>query len=462
MDGDFIERLQRINLTEEEEEVCQVRATRRKEILEECSLSLIGRFLTARQYNQRAAKAMLRSIWKMGSDLRIVDVGDGLFQFKFSLESQLKWVMNNGPWSFDNYPLALRRWERGMTAASVKFHSLPIWTQVWGLPFDLITEETGRDIGEWIGKVIEVDTTAFTSEQARFIRVRVEVPLEKPIRRGGIVSSPEGDKIRIGFKYERLVGLCFQCGLFGHEAKECQKPKDPSQQEHPYGEWLKAGHRGREESTTKKGGAQKQPRGPEPSPEKPSRETEPIQTEENSSNGALKAKSSNSQYVTNGRNINSPVLNDTEALRTELSGADISGGTSKTNTNINRGVNCVHEVMDTNTSMNLVSIPVEYVGSKSNAPETIKQPREQSIDQGKKIAREGGGGTWRRLERNQQSHVETNPAALISCGSKRRVGYDEAETEKTNSRGKRNKTLAAANVDQFQTVEAVVQPRRAQ
>ncbi|XP_075670012.1 uncharacterized protein LOC142639758 [Castanea sativa] len=100
--------------------------------------------------------------------------------------------------------------------------------QVWGLPFDLIMEETGRDIGEWIRQVIEVDTTSSTSEQASFIRIRVEVPLDKSIRRGGIVSSLEGDKIRIGFKYELLVGLCFHCGLFGHEAKEYQKPRDAS------------------------------------------------------------------------------------------------------------------------------------------------------------------------------------------------------------------------------------------
>ena len=79
MDSDFIERLQWINLKEEEGEVCQVRVTRRKEILEECSLSLLGRFLTTQPFNQRAAKSMLRAVWKMGSDLRIVDVGDGLF-----------------------------------------------------------------------------------------------------------------------------------------------------------------------------------------------------------------------------------------------------------------------------------------------------------------------------------------------------------------------------------------------
>ena len=88
MDGEFIEQLQQINLMEEEEEeVCQVRITRRKEILEECSLSLLGRFLTTQPYNQRVAKSMLRAVWKMGSDLRIMDIGDGLFQFKFTLES---------------------------------------------------------------------------------------------------------------------------------------------------------------------------------------------------------------------------------------------------------------------------------------------------------------------------------------------------------------------------------------
>nr|POF15817.1 hypothetical protein CFP56_35255 [Quercus suber] len=65
----------------------------REKILEECSLSLLGHFLTTRPYNQRAAKELLRFVWKFGTDLRIVDVGDGLFQFKFTLESQLKWLL---------------------------------------------------------------------------------------------------------------------------------------------------------------------------------------------------------------------------------------------------------------------------------------------------------------------------------------------------------------------------------
>ena len=164
MDSDFTERIQNITLTEEEGEVIKVGGTHRDKILEECSLSLFGRFLTTRSYNQGATKSLIRSVWKMGSDMKIVDVGSGLFQVKFALECRMKWVIHNGPWSFENHPLVLRRWERGMMASTVTFNSVPLWVQLWGLPFDLISEEACRDIDGGLGKVMEVDNKAFSSE----------------------------------------------------------------------------------------------------------------------------------------------------------------------------------------------------------------------------------------------------------------------------------------------------------
>ena len=104
MDSDFVQKLQNIKLTEDEGVVIRVGIVHRDRMLEECSLSLLGRFLTNRPFNQHVAKTLLRSVWKMGSDIRIVDVGDGVFQFKFSMESQLKWVLANGPWSFEDHP----------------------------------------------------------------------------------------------------------------------------------------------------------------------------------------------------------------------------------------------------------------------------------------------------------------------------------------------------------------------
>ena len=96
-----------------------------------------------------------------------------------------------------------------MTAFTVDFKFVPIWVQVWRLPFDLINEEAGKDIDGGIGRVLEVDCKAIVVDQARFLRIRVELPLDKPIRRGAPVLSPEGVRVQIAFQYERLVGLCF-------------------------------------------------------------------------------------------------------------------------------------------------------------------------------------------------------------------------------------------------------------
>nr|POE98085.1 hypothetical protein CFP56_55184 [Quercus suber] len=106
-------------------------------------------------------------------DLKITDVGEGLLQFKFSLEIQ----------------------------------------QIWGLPFNLINEEAGSNIGRSTGELGKVDSKALKSNQSRFLRIQVEDPLNKPL------SSVNGEK--------------------------------------PYGEWLKAETRAR---TMEAGGGQSQTR----------------------------------------------------------------------------------------------------------------------------------------------------------------------------------------------------------
>ena len=69
-----------------------------------------------------------------------------------------------------------------LTTTSVRFTSMPMWVQVWGLPFDLLLEEVGMDIGSGLGEVLKIDLKAFSFDQARFIKVRVELPLDKPLR----------------------------------------------------------------------------------------------------------------------------------------------------------------------------------------------------------------------------------------------------------------------------------------
>ena len=85
-----------------------------------------------------------------------------------------------------------------------------------------MTEAIGKDIGSKIGRVLEVDKRAMQAELAKFLRVRVEVPIDKPLRRGGFVKNEEGERVWVDFRYERLPNFCYICDFLGHDEKHCQ------------------------------------------------------------------------------------------------------------------------------------------------------------------------------------------------------------------------------------------------
>lgn len=107
MDYDFIKKFQKISLTAKEEGAIEIRVHHCKKALGECSLSLMGCFLSDKPPNLKAAKNLLCSVWRLRNDLKIVEVGSGLLQFKFSLDSQLRWVLDTDLWCFDNQLLVL-------------------------------------------------------------------------------------------------------------------------------------------------------------------------------------------------------------------------------------------------------------------------------------------------------------------------------------------------------------------
>ncbi|GMY26927.1 hypothetical protein FCV25MIE_22169, partial [Fagus crenata] len=69
------------------------------------------------------------------------------------------------------------------------------------------SEEAGADIGNRIGRFISNDEWKTMTKQAKYLRVRVEVPIDKPLRRGGFVTSLEGDKASFGGKMMGVHGF---------------------------------------------------------------------------------------------------------------------------------------------------------------------------------------------------------------------------------------------------------------
>jgi len=98
----------------------------------------------------------------------------------------------------------------------------------------------GRDLGNSLGKYIETEKRSWLLEQAKFMRSRVDLPLNKPLRKGGNIVNLDGSKTWVTFKFKRLPCFCFQCKLLGHDEWHCASfpynPDSPRQ----YGVWLKA------------------------------------------------------------------------------------------------------------------------------------------------------------------------------------------------------------------------------
>lgn len=124
---------------------------------------------------------------------------------------------------------------KGLSVTNISFTHSPFWVQVWGLPFELMSDEVGRELGNNIGKFIEIDRRTRQSDQAKFMRIRMDLQLDKPLRRGGKIASVEGEKFWESSRYERLPTFCFLCGRLGHDEKHCKESLD-QQNSKQYGE----------------------------------------------------------------------------------------------------------------------------------------------------------------------------------------------------------------------------------
>lgn len=122
------------------------------------SLTLIGKVTNPSAQKVWALIAFFTDHWKTERKPVGADLGQGMFQFQFELESDLLSVLERRPYHYGRWMVILQRWE---PTTSPQFPSLiPFWIKVQGIPVHLWTEETIRRLGEDIGIFEEADITS--------------------------------------------------------------------------------------------------------------------------------------------------------------------------------------------------------------------------------------------------------------------------------------------------------------
>ena len=166
----------------------------RLEANEDCTLCLLGKFLTCKFFNKRAAKNTMRRAWGLEDNLRITNVGPNLFQFKVTSEFDLNRILRGVLWSFDNKLLLLKHWKKGMTVENIRMEMATLWVQFWGAPLDMFSPQVAKEVGSRLGAVEEVEQRRGPDELHYFMRVRVALPISKPIHKGSFIAGSDGER----------------------------------------------------------------------------------------------------------------------------------------------------------------------------------------------------------------------------------------------------------------------------
>ena len=80
-----------------------------------------------------------------------------------------------------------------------------------------MNEKIGIVIGESAGEVQEVDTSEDQLAWRKWLRVRVNINVHKPLKRGKLISLEDRQKVLAWFKYERLPNFYYLCGIIDHQ-----------------------------------------------------------------------------------------------------------------------------------------------------------------------------------------------------------------------------------------------------
>lgn len=116
------------------------------------------------------------------------------------------------------HAVILQGYDERLSASEIIFDKMEIWARIMNLPLGWMNQHKGNRAMSLIGTVIKLDVDADGKASGAFLRARVAIEIDKPIRRGVLLRmSRSEDPKWFAVQYERLLWLW-------HSKIECWNP----------------------------------------------------------------------------------------------------------------------------------------------------------------------------------------------------------------------------------------------
>ncbi|XBI27962.1 hypothetical protein VPH35_052301 [Triticum aestivum] len=231
-----------LKLSEEEKKGVKIRLGGKNKG-KEAAAQAVGRVVSEKPAHPDVICLSLGRIWCPIKGIDCKEAGDNRFVFTFKQESGKRKTLEDGPWMFDKELVVVEDYDPGKRIEDYDFNEIPIWVRIFNLPLGMMNEDSTEEMGNIIGRFVEVDAGEDGRAIGKFLRVKVRMNIEKPVMRGFTLDDEEGggaskrkkqmsidgreeeeeegEGLWCRFEYEFLPDFCYTCGIIGHVAKDC-------------------------------------------------------------------------------------------------------------------------------------------------------------------------------------------------------------------------------------------------
>jgi hypothetical protein len=227
-DPGVAELLQKLNLTADEGEVADFSDVEDEEAAAQIEWVLLGKVISPMALHANTIRSAMTPAWGNPYGLKIRSIGekgDNLFVAEFGCKADMERVLAGTPWIAGKHAVILQEYNEKLKPSDIHFDRMEIWARILNLPLGWMNQQRGIRAMRLLGDVKKMDVDSDGKASGAFLRARVSIALDKPVKRGVMLRMvKDGEPEWFDAQYEKLPFLCFSCGLLGHGGMGCVKP----------------------------------------------------------------------------------------------------------------------------------------------------------------------------------------------------------------------------------------------